>query len=79
MRHNPQTGVFCGSYINKKVRFIIQDAVLDQPTDAGFLRAFTHMSLICDPCAPVNVPREVMEALPPDLEITELKRECEKF
>ncbi len=29
MRHNPQTGVFCGSYINEKVRFIVQDAVLD--------------------------------------------------
>ncbi|PQE33432.1 hypothetical protein CJF32_00011107 [Rutstroemia sp. NJR-2017a WRK4] len=29
MRYNPQTGVFCGSYINEKVRFIVQDAVLD--------------------------------------------------
>jgi hypothetical protein len=79
MRHNPQTGVFCGSYINEKVRFIVQDAVLDQPTDAGFLRAFTHMSLTCDPRAPVDVPKEVMEALPPDPEITELIREREEF
>jgi Protein of unknown function (DUF3435) len=79
MRHNPQTGVFCGSYINKKVRFIVQDAVLDQPTDAGFLRAFTHMSLTCDPRAPVDVPKEVMAALLPDLEITKLKREREEF
>ena len=78
MRHNPQTGVFCGSYINEKVRFIVQDAVLDQPTDAGFLRAFTHMSLTCDPRAPVDVPEEVMKALPPDPEITELTREREE-
>lgn len=79
MRHNPQTGVFCGSYINEKVRFIVQDAVLDQPTDAGFLRAFTHMSLTCDPRAPVSVPNEVMKALPPDPEIMELIREREEY
>jgi hypothetical protein len=78
IRHNPQTGVFCGSYINEKVRFIVQDAVLDQPTDAGFLRAFTHMSLTCDPRAPVDVPDEVMKALPPDPEIIELTREREE-
>lgn len=74
MRHNPQSGIFCGSYINEKVRFIVQDAVLDQPTDAGFLRAFTHMSLTCDPRAPANVPRDVIDALPPDLEIQELEK-----
>jgi len=79
MRHNPQTGVFCGSYINEKVRAIVQDAVLDQPTDAGFLRAFTHMSLTCDPRAPETVPNEIMAALPPDPEITELLREREEY
>jgi len=78
MRHNPQTRVFCGSYINKKVRFIVQDAVLNQPTDAGFLCAFTHMSLTCDLRAPVDVPDEVIKALPPDLEIAELRREREE-
>ncbi|KAG4032660.1 hypothetical protein MFRU_006g01280 [Monilinia fructicola] len=72
MRHNPQTGVFCGSYINEKVRFIVQDAVLDQPTNVGFLRAFTHMSLTCDPRAPIDVPNEILKALPPDPEIMEL-------
>jgi hypothetical protein len=79
MRHNPQTGVFCGSYINEKVRFIVQDAVLDQPTNIGFLRAFTHMSLTCDPRAPVDVPEEVLKALPPDPEIMELTREREGY
>jgi hypothetical protein len=79
MRHNPQTGVFCGSYINEKVRFIVQDAVLDQPTDVGFLRAFTHMSLTCDPRAPIDVPKEIRKALPPDPEIMELIREREEY
>ncbi|RAL59974.1 hypothetical protein DID88_000600 [Monilinia fructigena] len=79
MRHNPQTGVFCGSYINEKVRFIVQDAVLDQPTNTGFLRAFTHMSLTCDPRAPVDVPKEVLKTLPPDPEIMELTREREEY
>jgi hypothetical protein len=79
MRHNPQTGVFCGSYINEKVRFIVQDAVLDQPTDIGFLRAFTHMSLTCDPRAPIDVPEEIRKALPPDPEIMELTREREEY
>lgn len=72
MRHNPQTGVFCGSYINEKVRFIVQDAVLDQPTNIGFLHASTHMSLTCDPRAPIDVPEEFLKALPPDPEIMEL-------
>ncbi len=36
------------------------------------------MSLTCDPRAPVDVPTEVMKALPPDPEITELKKEREE-
>lgn len=75
LRHNPQTGVFCGSYLNEKVRFVVQDAVLHQPTDIGLLRAFTHMSLTCDPRAPKKVPDEVLAGLPPDPEIVELLRE----
>jgi len=78
LRHNPQTGVFSGSYINEKVRFIVQDAVLDQPTDTGFLRAFTHMSLTCDPRAPQTVPKEVRDALPPDPELVELEIELQE-
>jgi hypothetical protein len=79
MRYNPQTGVFCRSYINEKIRFIVQDAVLDQPTDVGFLRAFTHMSLTCDLRAPIDVPEEIRKALPPDPEIMELTREREEY
>jgi hypothetical protein len=79
IRHNPQTGVFCGSYINEKVRFIIQDTILDQPTNIGFLRAFTYISLIYDPHTPIDMPEEVLKALPPDPEIMELTREREEY
>ncbi|PQE34082.1 hypothetical protein CJF32_00010770 [Rutstroemia sp. NJR-2017a WRK4] len=79
MRHNPQTGVFCRSYINEKVRFIVQDAVLDQPTDVGFLHAFSHINLTCDPHAPIDMPEEIRKALPPDPEIMELTREHKEY
>ncbi|OBT74038.1 hypothetical protein VF21_07827 [Pseudogymnoascus sp. 05NY08] len=79
LRHNPQTGVFCGSYNNEKVRFIVQDAVLDQPTDSGFLRAFTHMSLTCDPRAPQTVPDDVRDDLPPNPELVQLKLEQQEL
>lgn len=79
MRHNPQTEVFCGSYINEKIRFLVQDAVLNQPMDAGFLRIFTHMSLTCDSRASSSVPQEILNALPPDLKIEKLKRERAKY
>jgi hypothetical protein len=48
--------------------------VLDQPIDAGFLYAFTHMSLTCDPLAPKDVPDKIIKALPPNPEIVDLKR-----
>lgn len=73
IRHNPNSGVFSGSYINEKVRFMIQDAVIDRPTDPGFLRAFTHISLTCDPRAPMEVPKEILATLPPDPEICQLE------
>lgn len=75
MTHNPQTGVFSRSYINETVRFIVQDAVLDQPTDIRLLRAFTHISLTCDPRAPINIPEDILRALPADLELTQLEAE----
>ncbi|PQE27491.1 hypothetical protein CJF31_00009118 [Rutstroemia sp. NJR-2017a BVV2] len=79
MRYNPQIEIFCGSYINEKVRFIVQDAVLDQPTDVGFLCIFIYISLICDPHAPIDVPEEIRKALPSDPEIMELTREREEY
>lgn len=44
-------------------------------TDDGLTRAFTHMSIRCDPGAPKEVPKEVMEGLfAADPEIVDLER-----
>ncbi|KAH9204046.1 hypothetical protein DL95DRAFT_529410 [Leptodontidium sp. 2 PMI_412] len=64
MRHNPFTGVFNEAYNNQAVRFNVQDAYLESDiTDDGLTRAFTHMSIRCNPGAPKEVPREVMDRL----------------
>jgi hypothetical protein len=76
MRHDPFTGVFNGAYINHTVRFNVQDAFLESDiSDDGLTRAFTHMSIRCNPGAPKEVPREVMERLlAADLDIVDLER-----
>jgi hypothetical protein len=76
MRHNPFTGVFNEAY-NQAVRFNVYDAYLESEiTDNGLTRAFTHMSIRCNPGAPKEVPREVMERLlAADPEIAALERE----
>ena len=56
MRHNPFTGVFNEAYNNHAVRFNVQDAYLESDiTDDGLTRAFTHMSIRCNPGAPKEV------------------------
>jgi hypothetical protein len=62
MRHDPRTGVFSGSYLNEKVRFDVQSAFLDLPSMDGLTKAFTYMSLTCDPRAPKHVSQEVNPA-----------------
>lgn len=74
MRHNPNSAIYNGAYINEKVKFDVQSAFLERPSAHGLLRALTHMGLTCDPRAPTFVPDEVFRALPPDLEIVELKQ-----
>ena len=76
MRHDPFTGVFNGSYINHQVRFNVQDAFLESDiSDDGLTRAFTHMSIRCNPSAFRDVPSEVMDPLlATDPEIVSLKR-----
>jgi len=75
IRHDPRTGVFSRSYLNKKVRFDVQAAFLDRPFTDGLTKAFTYISLTCDPRAPKDVPKEVMKALPPNLVIVELEKD----
>jgi hypothetical protein len=79
MRHNPNSAVYNGSYINERVRFDVQSAVLERPSADGVLRMLTHMSLMRDPRAPVHVPDDVLAALPPDPVITALEQEREQL
>ncbi|KAG4430257.1 hypothetical protein IFR05_014253 [Cadophora sp. M221] len=79
MRHNPNSAVYNGAYINERVRFDVQSAVLERPSADGVLRMLTHMSLMRDPRAPIHVPDDVLAALPPDPNITALEQEREKL
>ncbi|KAH8586626.1 hypothetical protein B0O99DRAFT_602324 [Bisporella sp. PMI_857] len=78
MRHDPFTGVFNGAYINHIVRFNVQNAFLESDvSDNRLTRAFTHMSIRCNPSAPKEVPNEVMErffAADPDIRAPKEKR-----
>ena len=75
MRHDPFSGVFNGAYLNHRVRFNVQDAFLEEDlSDDGLTRIFTHMSITCNENAPARVPKEVVDALPPDPEIVKLEK-----
>lgn len=73
MRHNPMTGCLANAYLNSRVGFNVQDAFLERdPSADGLTRAFTHMSIRCDPDVPRAIPRDELENLEPDPAITEL-------
>jgi hypothetical protein len=76
MRHNPFTRVFNEAYQNHSVRFNVQDAFLESDiSDDGLTQAFTHMSIRCNPGAPKEVPREVLDPLlAADPDIVDLER-----
>ena len=62
LRHDPSTGVFGAAYRDQLVRFNVQDAFLESNvSDDGLTRAFTHMSIRCNPGAPVPVSEEFMQ------------------
>lgn len=79
MRQNPKSGVFNGAYINERVRFDVQSAVLERPSADGVLRVLTHMSLMRDPRAPIHAPDDILAALPPDQEIVALEQERDRL
>jgi len=79
MRHNPNSAVYNGAYINERVPFDVLSAVLERPSADGILRMLTHMSLMRDPRAPVHVPDDVLAALPPDPDIVALEQQREEL
>ncbi|PQE10708.1 hypothetical protein CJF30_00011443 [Rutstroemia sp. NJR-2017a BBW] len=81
MRHDPFTGVFNGAYINNIVRFNVQDSFLESEiSDDGLTRAFTHMSIRCNPGVPKEVPTEMMNSLlAADPDVVNLERQFKKL
>lgn len=75
MRHNPNSAVYNGAYINKRVSFDVLSAVLERPSADGILRMLTHMSLMRDPRAPFYVPDDILAAFPLDPRIVDLEEQ----
>jgi Protein of unknown function (DUF3435) len=73
IRHNPNSAVYNGAYINERVPFDVLSAVLERPSVDGILYMLTYMSLIRDPRAPVHMPNNVLAAFPLDLYIVDLE------
>ncbi|KFA45515.1 hypothetical protein S40293_10335, partial [Stachybotrys chartarum IBT 40293] len=75
MRHDPMTGCLANAYLNHRVGFNVQDAYLERdPSADGLTRAFTHMSIRCNPEVPKEISKQEFEQLPPDPYIVDLKR-----
>jgi Protein of unknown function (DUF3435) len=79
MRHKPNAAVYSGAYISERMPFDVLSAVLERPSADSILRMLTHMSLMRDPCAPVHVPDNVLDALPPDPDIDSLEQQRERL
>jgi hypothetical protein len=75
MRLNLNSAMFNGAYINERVRFDVQSAVLERPSIDEVLRILTHMSLMRDPRAPIHVPDGLLAAFPLDLKIVALEQQ----
>ncbi|KJR83642.1 uncharacterized protein SPSK_04752 [Sporothrix schenckii 1099-18] len=66
--------IFNSAYINEKVTFHLQNAVLDEPYEDALIGILSHMSAMRDPSASSDmVPDEVWRDLPLDPEIVALQ------
>lgn len=73
MRHDPLTGCMQNAYQNLRVGFNTQDAYLERdPSADGLTRAFTHMSIRCNPEIPKEIPKAVLNSLPQDPGVIDL-------
>lgn len=80
MRHDPMTGCVQNSYLNRRVGFNTQDAFLERdPSADGLTKAFTHMSIRCNPEVPKEIPKAELDKLPPDPEIVDLTRRVQQL
>ncbi|KAH7110517.1 FluG domain-containing protein [Dactylonectria estremocensis] len=80
MRHDPMTGCLQNAYLNHRVGFNTQYAFLEEePSDDGLTRAFTHMSIRCNPEVPKEIPKAELDRLPTDPDIDELSRRVKRM
>ncbi|KAL8377037.1 hypothetical protein RB595_007934 [Gaeumannomyces hyphopodioides] len=80
LRHDPKFATFNSAYLNANVRFHLQNAVLDEPTDDRLIKMLGHMGLMRDPRASKNmVPDEIWRNMPPDPDITKVEAEREQL
>jgi hypothetical protein len=81
LRHGPNTCVFSAAYRDEFVGFNTRDAYLEEDiSDDGLTRAFTHMSIRCNPGAPKEVPAKVMKPLfAADPDIVDLERRVKEL
>ncbi|KAM3533678.1 hypothetical protein MY4038_002993 [Beauveria bassiana] len=79
MRHDPMTGCLANAYLNRRVGFNTQDAYLERdPSADGLTKAFSHMSIRCNPEVPRDIPKAELATLPPPPEVVELMREVKR-
>ncbi|KAB5514914.1 FluG domain-containing protein [Coniochaeta sp. 2T2.1] len=80
MRHDPKWATFNSAYINAKVKFHLQNAVIHEAHEDALIEMLTHISVTRDPRAGRDiVPDEVWQDMPPDPEIVELEQRREKL
>ncbi|KAJ6437937.1 cell cycle control protein cwf16 [Purpureocillium lavendulum] len=80
MRHDPLTGCLQNAYLNHRVGFNTQDAFLERdPSADGLTRAFTHMSIRCNPEVPKEVPKSELDNLEPDPDVVELTKQVKRM
>ncbi|KAM3562091.1 hypothetical protein MY1884_001997 [Beauveria asiatica] len=79
MRHDPMTGCLANAYLNRRVGFNTQDAYLERdPSADGLTKAFSHMSIRCNPEVPRTIPKAELAGLPPDPEVVQMSREVKE-
>ncbi|KAK2612329.1 hypothetical protein QQS21_001593 [Conoideocrella luteorostrata] len=75
MRHDPLTGCMQNAYQNHRIGFNTQDAFLERyPCANGLTRAFTYMSIRCNPEVLKEIPKAELDKLLPDPEVVSLTR-----
>lgn len=80
MRHDPKWAIFNHAYINEKIQFDVQNAILNEPLEDELIQFWSHMGMARDPRATRNmVPAEVWKNMPPDAEIMRLESELAKL